>query len=76
MKTTIFWNNFVKIAIPFFVIVTIVTLLMNSWSAIFAGDFETVATANFTDGKWKPFFGFKVVFSALYGFYITNKNMK
>lgn len=76
IKQPLFWSNFAKVAIPFFIIVTIISLLMNSSSAIFSGDFETVSKNNFEDGKWKNFFGFKVVFSTFYGLYITNKKMK
>ena len=71
-----FWSNFVKVAVPFFIVVTLVSLLMNSWKEIFAGDFATVLDVNFMDGKWKSFFGFKIIFSAFYGLYMTNKNMK
>ncbi|WP_299059965.1 hypothetical protein [uncultured Polaribacter sp.] len=76
IKQPIFWSNFAKVAIPFFIIVTLVSLLMNSSSAIFSGDFNKVSEANFTNGKWKNFFGFKIVFSTFYGLYITNKKMK
>jgi hypothetical protein len=76
IKQPLFWSNFAKIAIPFFVIVTIVSLLMKSSSEIFSGDFNTVNQNNFADGKWKNFFAFKVIFSAVYGLYITNKKMK
>ena len=76
IKKTIFWTNFAKVAIPFFVIVTVISLLINSSSEIFSGDFETLNKNNFADGKWKNFFGFKIIFSSLYGLYITNKNMK
>ena len=76
INNPIFWSNFVKVAVPFFIVVTLVSLLMNSWREIFAGDFATVLDANFMDGKWKSFFGFKIIFSAFYGLYITNKNMK
>ena len=76
IKHPLFWSNFAKVAIPFFVIVTVVSLLMNSSSEIFSGDFETLNQNNFADGKWKNFFGFKIVFSTAYGLYITNKKMK
>ena len=75
IKQPLFWTNFAKVAIPFFVIVTIVSLLLASFSDIFSGDFTQVAETNFLNGKWKNFFGFKVVFSAVYGFYMTNKKM-
>ncbi len=71
-----FWPNFLKVTIPFFVIVTIFSLAINSWSDIFAGDFAKVSEDNFNNGKWQVFFGYKIVFSTVYGLYITNKNMK
>jgi hypothetical protein len=76
IKQPIFWTNFVKVAVPFFIIVTLVYLFMNSWRAIFDGDFSKVNTVNFANGKWINFFGIKVVISFIYGVYITNKNMK
>ncbi|NCT10039.1 MAG: hypothetical protein GW772_08185 [Flavobacteriia bacterium] len=71
-----FWSSFFKIAIPFFIIVTIFSLALNSWSDIFAGDFAKVAETNFNNGKWQVFFGYKIVLSFFYGLYVTNKNMK
>lgn len=71
-----FWPNFFKVAIPFFIVVTLISLFMNSWREIFAGDFAAVAETNFNNGKWKTFWGIKIVISIIYGLYITNKNMK
>ena len=76
IKTKEFWNNTLKVAIPFFIFVTVISLLMNSWRDIFAGDFATVNEANFSNGKWIPFWSYKVVLSLFYGMYMTNKNMK
>lgn len=76
MKRPEFWQNFLKVAIPFFIVVTIISLIMNSWREIFAGDFTAVAETNFTAGKWKNFWGIKIVISIVYGLYITSKNMK
>jgi len=49
---------------------------MNSWRDIFAGDFAKVNTTNFANGKWKSFWGLKVVISTFYGIWVTNKKMK
>ena len=76
LQTRIFWQNFVKVAFPFFIVVTLISLLINSWREIFSGDFAAVAEANFNDGKWENFFGFKLFFSTFYALYITNKKMK
>jgi hypothetical protein len=76
IKQPTFWSSFLKIAVPFFIIVTLISLFLNSWQAIFAGDFTKVNELNFTDGKWKNFWSIKVVISFIYGVYVTNKNMK
>tara|TARA_B100000767_G_scaffold59392_1_gene55163 strand:+ start:1973 stop:2221 length:249 start_codon:yes stop_codon:yes gene_type:complete len=76
IKSVQFWANFIKITLPFFIILTVIMLFWKSWSEIFAGDFVTVSKMNFDNGKWKPFFGIKIVASVLYGLYTTNKNMK
>ncbi|WP_445757424.1 hypothetical protein [Polaribacter sp.] len=71
-----FWANFLKVAIPFFVIVTVFSLALNSWRDLFSWDFTKVAETNFSEGKWQAFFGYKIVFSSLYALYVTSKNMK
>jgi hypothetical protein len=76
IKQPIFWTGFAKIAIPFFIILIMMTLLWKNWSAIFNADFETISKINFEDGRWKTFFASKFFASVLYGLYVTNKNMK
>jgi hypothetical protein len=76
IKTKEFWSYFVKIAIPFFIVVTLISLFINSWREIFALDFNSISKSNFSDGKWKNFWGMKLFISFFYGLYITNKNMK
>ena len=76
LKSPQFWSNFTKITLPFFIILTVIMLLWKNWSEIISGDFETVSKMNFDNGKWKPFFGIKIIASVFYGLYTTNKNMK
>ena len=76
IKQPLFWSNFLKVAVPFFFFVTIISLLINSWSAIISGDFAGVAQQNFANGKWVSFWSMKIIISIIYGLYITNKNMK
>jgi len=71
-----FWKNFLKVFIPFFILITIISLFMNSWRDIFAGDFTAVSELNFSEGKWMRFFGIKVFITFVYAFYMTNKNTK
>lgn len=75
LQTKIFWINFLKVALPFFVLVTIISLLINSSSAIFSGDFAKVNATNFSEGKWKNFWGLKIFISVFYGMYVTLKKM-
>ena len=56
MKTKEFWNNFLKVAIPFFIIVTIVSLIMNSSKDMFSGNFEAVHQQNFAKGTMETIF--------------------
>ena len=71
-----FWSKFLKVALPFFIFVTLISLFMNSWRVFFAVDFTTVSKVNFNIGNWMRFFGIQVIISFIYGLYITNKNMK
>ena len=65
IKTKEFWTYFVKIAIPFFIVVTLISIFINSWREIFAFEFESVSNSNFGDGKWKNFWGMKLFISFL-----------
>ena len=56
LKHPDFWQNFLKVAIPFFVIVTIFSLALNSWRDIFSGDFTKVVETNFSKRKMASFF--------------------
>ncbi|MEX6627177.1 hypothetical protein [Tenacibaculum salmonis] len=71
-----FWINVLKVSVPFLVFVTIFSLLVNSGGALFSGDFETVHTINFSEGKWKRFWLTKVTVSTLYAIYVVNKKTK
>jgi len=76
VKTGIFWKNVLKIAMTFFIIITIISLLFNSFSSIIDFNIEAIKNENFTEGKWKSFFISKFVISLLYGMWVTNRNMK
>jgi len=76
VKTAIFWKNVLKISILFFIALVIISLLFNSFSSILNFDLEAIKTENFYNGKWKRFFITKSVVSALYGIWVTNRNMK
>ena len=76
IKSPGFCTNLFKIAIPFFIVVTLFSLVINSGGALFSGDFERVSEMNFSEGKWQSFWGFKILVSLLYAFYITVKKTK
>ncbi|CAM1373357.1 hypothetical protein [Tenacibaculum xiamenense] len=75
IQQPLFWKNVAKVAIPFFIVVTIFSLVLNSSKDIFSGNFNAVYETNFSNGKWINFWGFKVIFSLIYGVWITNKKM-
>lgn len=76
MQTKEFWVSFLKVALPFFVVVTVISLFLNSWRDIFAGDFAAVSELNFKGDQWKSFWGIKIFISVFYGLYMTIKNIK
>lgn len=71
-----FWINVTKVAIPFFIVVVVISLLLSNGGDIVKGNFSEIYTTNFADGKWRAFFSFKILFSILYGLWMTFKNTK
>lgn len=71
-----FWVNVLKVSVPFLVFVTLFSLLVNSGSALFSGDLETVNAINFSENKWQRFWLTKVTVSILYAIYVVNKKTK
>ena len=76
IKSPGFFKNFTLTAFVFFVIVTLVSLLINNAGAVFSFDFDVISEVNLSEGKWKRFFGFKIAMSILYSFYLTLKKTK
>ena len=76
IKSPGFWRNVLKIAVPFFIIVTLFSLFMNSWREIFAGEFDKVNMVNFSEGKWQRFWGIKIIISFGYAMYVALKKTK
>ena len=75
MQQLLFWKNVVKVALPFFIMVTILSLILSNSSTIFTGNFKAVYNTNFAHGKWIRFWGLKAIVSIFYGIWITNKRM-
>lgn len=76
LKSSLFWKNMLKVAIPFFLFVIIFSLLFYNGKLIFSGDFETVFQKEFKNGKWINFFVPRLIISLGYGMYVTMKKMK
>lgn len=76
IKKASFWRNFLKIFIPFFIVLCIITLLFDSWSDVFDGNFEEIQKLHFANGRWIRFFSTKLVISFFYSLYVTSKNTK
>jgi hypothetical protein len=72
----IFWINTLKVGIPFFLVVTLFSLMFNSAGDIFSGNFDVVVERHFSNKRWVRFFLSKIVISIMYGMYTTNKRMK
>lgn len=76
LKKISFWINVLKVAVPFFLMVVIVTLIIASSKDIFSGNWEAVNEVNFSNGKWVRFFSVKGVISFVYGIYQAMKHTK
>ncbi len=76
IQQPVFWMNTFKIALTFFMVLTIISLLFNSFSDLVSMNFAAVMENNFYEGKWISFFGIKIIFSLVYGIWMTAKNMK
>jgi type II secretory pathway component PulC len=76
IKKSLFWINAIKIGIVFVFFLSIVSLLLNSFSDIFSGNWQAVLEQNFSNQLWKRFFSAKVIAGFVYGVYVSNKNMK
>lgn len=76
IQQPVFWMNTFKIALTFFIVLTIISLLFNSFSDLVSMNLAAVMENNFYEGKWISFFGIKIIFSLVYGMWMTAKNMK
>lgn len=76
IQQPVFWMNTFKIALTFFMVLTIISLLFNSFSDLVSMNFTAVMENNFYEGKWISFFGIKIIFSLVYGMWMTARNMK
>ena len=76
IKKSFFWLNVIKIGIVFVFFLSIVSLLFNSSSDIFSGDWQAVLEKNFSNQLWKRFFSTKFIAGFVYGVYVSNKNIK
>lgn len=71
-----FWIEVLKVAVPFFILMVIIMIIIANGKDLFAGNFKAVSQTNFENGKWINFFGLKIVISLVYGIYQTMKRKK
>ena len=76
IQQPVFWMNTFKIALTFFIVLTILSLLFHSFSDLISMNFTAVLENNIYEGKWISFFGIKIIFSLVYGMWMTARNMK
>ena len=76
IKTSFYWIQTLRMALLFFVLLTILSLLFNSFSDILKFDLAAVEATNFADGKWKNFLGSKAAISMLYSMFVIARKMK
>ncbi|MFV0248711.1 MAG: hypothetical protein ACK5H1_07115 [Tenacibaculum sp.] len=76
IKKPLFWINAFKVALSFLLLLITLSLIINSYKSIFAADFKAVYQTHFADNKWIRFLGIKIVFSVIYGIWISNKKMQ
>ena len=67
IKKSFFWLNTIKIGIVFVFFLSIVSLLLNSFSDIFSGNWQAVLEQNFSNQLWKRFFSTKFIAGFVYG---------
>ncbi len=60
----------------FFVMLVVISLVLRSGSSVFTLDIDGVVSENFSDGKWKSFLGFKVIFSVLYSVFTVLRSIR
>jgi antibiotic biosynthesis monooxygenase (ABM) superfamily enzyme len=76
IRLTVFWKRFLIITVVFFIILVIISVLINSYAAILNFDMDQIMIDNFSDGKWLKFLIIKAIISVFYGLWVTNKNLK
>ena len=76
IKTRVFWKKVVLKALSFFIALTLFSLIMSDVKAFFSLDFNKISELNFNNGKWKSFFGVKLVVCIIYGILTADRNKR
>ena len=72
-KNKKFWIAVVKLAVVFFVVFVILSLLISNFSAVISGDFATVYQEEWANGKWKRDLSIKAAITFVYAVYMTSR---
>jgi len=76
IKTSLYWKHTLRMALLFFILLIIFSLLFNSFTDILKFDIDAVEATNFADGKWRKFMGTKGAISLLYSMFVVARKMK
>ena len=76
LKERQFWNIFLIVFAVYFITVTIISLLLHSFSDIFSSNWSSISETNFNNGKWKSFWVTKLLGSFIFGLYLANKKVE
>ena len=75
MKTSGFWKRTLLIGLPFFLFLTLFSVLFNNFSALLEMDFSTVYTRNFAEGRWFMFLLSKLIISLVYAIWMAQRSI-
>ena len=75
IKEPNYWKHTLRLAIMFFVLLAIISLLFNSFSDILKFDLGAVIEKNFSNDKWRQFVFTKFGISLLYSMFVIWKKL-
>ncbi len=76
IQNRLFWKRALYIIIPFLIVLSLITILLNNFSDVMKFDLDAINASNFSDGKWKYFLASKGFISVAYGVWVTARNTK
>lgn len=68
-----FWIAVLKLAVVFFAIFVVLSILIASFSDVMSGNWSAVYEEHWSDGKWKRDLGIKAAITFVYAVYMTSR---